>query len=259
MCPSVNDNKDTFEIEDTEMGNDIITSLRNKLGAIPTTNFKDYFDDIAKLLMNNCVIKKCNYNKNCKYETVEYEIVEVEFYLFTPEHQDVITYPRKLPAGQWFFHPSGVDLTFESNDKHFGGILIRGIRNIETGILTLGPQKCVDLLWDKSDAFKIQENEYPIIDITDQKLNENISFFPRWIPVKDEDKAKKLNYWAKRIHDNGYEVCAATDKTNIVFERYYRFIKSDLINNTTDEWKDYSAKPRLKNSHASSFVMPFIV
>lgn len=114
-------------------------------------------------------------------------------------------------------------------------------------------------MWDKSDAFKIQEKEYPTIDITDQKLDENISSFPRWIPVKDEDKAKKLNYWTKRIHDKDYEVCTATDKTDIVFNRPYRFIKYDLIDNTTNGWKGYSAKPRFKNSHASSFVMPFIV
>lgn len=219
------------------MENNTITLLKDKLGAIPTTDFKGYFEDIAKLLMNKCVISKLGIN---------YEIVEVGFYLFTPEHQDVITYPRKLSAGQWFFHQSGVDLTFESNAEHFGGILIRGLRNIETGEETLGPQKCVDLLWDKSDAFKIYGNEYPTVVAAPQDLDENIQNFPRWIPVKEEDKAKKLKYWTDRVKTEGYEVCHTTDKTDIVFTSPYRFIKFDLINSTSKGWKGYSAKPRVE-------------
>lgn len=214
------------------MGNDIITSLKARLSAIPNTGFTTYFEDIAKLIMNNCIIKKGN---------DKYEIVEIEFYIFTPEHQDVITYPREAAAGQWFFHQSGVDLTFESNDKHFGGILIRGIRNIDTGKLSLGPQKCVDLLWDKSDAFSIQNNEYPIIVAADQELDENIKTFPRWIPVKDGDKAKKLEYWTNRVKEKGHMVSAA-DKSDIVFKRHYRFIKYYLINSIG--WSNYSAKPK---------------
>lgn len=219
------------------MENDIITSLKDKLGTIPTADFKGYFEDIAKLLMNNCVISKLGIN---------YEIVEVEFYLFTPDHQDVITYPRELSAGQWFFHQSGVDLTFESNTEHCGGILIRGLRNIETGQLTLGPQKCVDLLWDKSDAFKIHENEYPTIVVAPRELDKNIQVFPRWIPVKDKDKDKKLRYWMNQVKSKGYEVCSTSDKTDLVFTSHYRFIKFDLINSIPNGWSSYSAKPRVE-------------
>lgn len=197
----------------------------------------EYFKGIANLLMNRCVISKGEVN---------YEILEVEFYLFTPDHQDVITYPRELSAGQWFFHQSGVDLTFESNRKHFGGILIRGLRNLETGQLTFGPQKCVDLLWDKSDAFKIHENEYPTIIVATRKLDENIRDFPRWIPVKDRVKPMKLEYWTERVKKGGYEVCTSTDKTDIVFKSPYRFIKFDLINRISNGWRFYSAKPRVE-------------
>lgn len=229
------------------MENDIITALKDRLGAIPTTDYKSYFEDIAKILMNKCVIKKCVIKKcgvNNEIVEYEYEIVEIEFYLFTPQHQDVITYPRKLSAGQWFFHQSGVDLTFDSDDKHFGGILIRGLSNITTGELTLGPQKCVELLWDKSDAFKVNENEYPIIIVAPNNLDENFQNFPRWIPAKDEDKAKKLKYWSERVQGEGYEV-STTDKTEIVFSSRYRFIKFDLINRA-EGWSGYSAKPRVE-------------
>lgn len=66
-------------------------------------DFFAYFEEIARLLMNNFVIAKGN---------VKYEIVEIEFYLYTPQHPDIITYPRAISAGRWYFHPSGVDLTF---------------------------------------------------------------------------------------------------------------------------------------------------
>lgn len=200
-------------------------------------DFFDYFKEIADLLMNKCVISKGSIN---------YEILEIEFYLFTPNHQDIITYPRNTKAGQWFFHQSGVDLTFECNTEHFGGILIRGLRNVETGQLTLGPQKCVDLLWNKFDAFEVLENEYPIINIADEKLDENIQFFPRWIPVKNENKSKKLEYWAAQVKDKGYDVCPTIDKTDIVFTSLYRFIKFDSINSIPKGWSGYSSKPRIE-------------
>ena len=113
---------------------DLQTSLiltENNLKDLPNT-----FQSIAKNLMCNYVIKKGG---------KEYAIIEIEFYLYTPTHQDFITYPRNLKAGRWFFHQSGVDISFESKDIKieknkgrkekvkletnpiFGGILIRGL------------------------------------------------------------------------------------------------------------------------------------
>lgn len=212
--------------------------LLSTKGKSDAESYFDYFKRIAGILMNNCVVSKGG-NK--------YEIVEIEFYLFTPDHQDVITYPRDvLPAGQWFFHPSGVDLTFRSDTKQFGGILIRGVRKIDTGELTLGPQNCVNLLWDKADAFKIHEDEYPTIVEYPEKLDENIRSFPRWISVKDEKKAEKINRWSHRIIKNNSPLDEDSDKTNIVFTSPYRFIKFALIDSSPDGWCGYSAKPRVE-------------
>ena len=44
---------------------------------------------------------------------VESEI-DIEFYWFSKNHKDTITYPRNCNAGDWFFHNSGVDLAFDS-------------------------------------------------------------------------------------------------------------------------------------------------
>lgn len=211
--------------------------LLSSSGKSYTEGYFDYFKRIAEILMNNCVVSKGD-NK--------YEIVEIEFYLFTPDHQDVITYPRILTAGQWFFHQSGVDISFESTIEHFGGILIRGLRDIKTGQLTLGPQNCVNLLWDKADAFKIKECEYPTIVEYSEKLDENIHSFPRWISVKDEKKAEKISYWSNRIREKNCPIDMDSDKTDLVFTSPYRFIKYALIDNAPKGWGGYSAKPRVE-------------
>lgn len=211
-----------------------IDRLKDMLGNVPTTNFQDYFDNIAKILMTQCVISKGE---------TKYEIVEIEFYLYSKEHQDVITYPRELAAGQWYFHQSGVDLTFESNTEHFGGILIRGVRNISTDELTLGPQKCVNLLWDKADAFKVINDDYPTIIDYIERLDDNIRTFPRWISVKEETKTEKISDWSNRVIKNKSPFDKDVDKNEIVFSRPYRFIKFDLIDSIPRGWFGYSAKP----------------
>lgn len=211
--------------------------LLSSSGKSYAESYFDYFKRITEILMNNCVVSKGD-NR--------YEIVEIEFYLFTSDHQDVITYPRKLSAGKWFFHQSGVDLTFRSDEKQFGGILIRGIRNIGTGKLTLGPQNCVNLLWDNADAFRINKDEYPTIVEYPEKLDENIRSFPRWISVNDEKKAEKISYWSNRILEKNYPIDKDSDKTNIVFTSPYRFIKYALIDSIPQGWSGYSAKPRVE-------------
>lgn len=199
-------------------------------------DFFDYFREIANLLMNKCVISKGK---------AKFEIVELEFYLFTPDHQDVITYPRDTKAGQWFFHQSGVDLAFERNTDHFGGILIRGLRNIKTGELTLGPQKCVDVLWDKFNAFDCNASEYPIISSDVIVMDVEPSATYRHIRLsKGKTKADKIKEWSDRLN----ATCVALNTTeearaNLVYDANYRFFKMEAIDQNDEAWKKYAAKP----------------
>ena len=200
-------------------------------------DYDAYFKEIAKLMMNQCVIAK---------DDIRYEIVEIEFYLYSPDHQDVITYPRKLSAGQWFFHSSGVDLTFESNDKQFGGILIRGIKRLTPRpLLILGPQKCVDELWDNFSAFQEAPMEYPVIK---EDLNIPIDTEPKEYPrrIKVSEKTSKITYWSNRILKAGYRVSIPKEeREDMVFNTQYRFLKEESIDKTSDEWRSYYAKPRV--------------
>ena len=68
-----------------------------------------------------------------EYEIVKgqevYDFLEIEFYYYSNNHKDETPYARKTPAGTWFFHEYGFDITFESDEYHYGGILVRSIYN----------------------------------------------------------------------------------------------------------------------------------
>ena len=135
------------------------------------------FEDIATDLLTSYVIQKGE---------VKYRLTDIEFYLYHDGNKDIITYPRISPAGSWFFHSSGVDITFESDvffPKHskkprlttnafFGGILIRGIEKIVPGGKNepfKGPMLSCDELFDQFDAFG------------------NVQNFPKLVPCKSMD------------------------------------------------------------------------
>lgn len=119
------------------------------------------FEEIANTLMTSYAIHKGE---------VSYRLTDIEFYLYHDGHRDIITYPRITPPGSWFFHASGVDISFESDvfypkqskkprlttNAFFGGILIRGIEKIVPGGKNepfKGPMLSCDELFDQFDAF----------------------------------------------------------------------------------------------------------
>lgn len=198
------------------------------------------FKEAAELLMDLCSIQKGE---------KEYEIVDIEFYMYNSQHPDVITYPRVMDMGRWFFHSSGVDLTFHSTPNRFGGILIRGIRNVnDDNDQILGPQKCVDALWDNFNAFDNQyDTEYPIISSAANTRSEEIIQCPRWISVpKGRTEIDRIKEWKERIN----KITRVPDVSDealayLVFRSPYRFVKINSIDRTLDSWKKYTGKPKL--------------
>lgn len=183
-------------------------NLINELKVIHTTDIQSKFRDIAEKLMYNYIIKK---GKS------RYAIVEIEFYYYSPYHPDIITYPRNLRRGRWFFHQSGVDLTFDSEstklDKNgfvtnsgeaiFGGILIRGLYDIDRPAdrpaYTFGPLKCVNILWQDLGAFS-ELDGYPIIErVPEGIILRHIQEYKRCINIKPDKEIAKVKEWAKRI------------------------------------------------------------
>ena len=131
---------------------------------------EEKFDEIAEILLTKTKIVK---------GTREYYITDIEFYLYCDGHEDIITYPRNCEAGDWFFHDSGVDISFGSNlsfkddkailenNSFFGGILLRGIKPVggysSSKNLTDAPKNIVDELFDKFSAFNTSLDNFPQI------------------------------------------------------------------------------------------------
>ena len=123
--------------------------------------YDELFEEIAELLMKSYQIVN---------GTDRFWIEEVEFYYCTPHSNDFrkqtpeevgkpkrhITYPRTCEAGKWFFHDSGMDLTFKSDEAkgYGGGILIRSVRKERCDKTIQGPQNSYwTVFGDYSDAF----------------------------------------------------------------------------------------------------------
>ena len=87
-----------------------------------------------------------------------YWLTEIEFYYFADGHEDPFckrqwVQPREtklpeVPSDQFFFHYTGVDISFDNDapagPKHtYGGILIRGLQDADSGDLLAGPLLCI--------------------------------------------------------------------------------------------------------------------
>ena len=188
------------------------------------------FANLAESLMRNFQIKKG--------KDQLYWMTEIEFYIYTDEHRDIITYPRNCPAGVWFFHPSGVDIAFESeadpqartlvrkpeltSTSVFGGILIRGIVSVDdSAIYADGPIKVCDELFDQFNAIKSPKNfpkivkaDYPRIVSVKRGIREG---------MKEEGKTKvpKIRYYYRDWQIPEEKLIEEHDKYRMKEYRFY--------------------------------------
>lgn len=209
-----------------------------KLGEKET--YEDHFKKVAQeLFQNYCICKGDKY----------FQFLELEFYLHTPAHSDVITYPRKTNAGDWFFHMSGVDLCFDSQNMPeekgtasaqscFGGILIRSLLTPDNKVVN-GPMKCCECLFDQFSALDPKNKAFLYPVITPRKCEvTNISSCPRYFSFKDDATKceNKLNdILVKRF--KGSVECTEKEFKDQQLEKKYRFFVEG------DYYKNYSANP----------------
>lgn len=112
-------------------------------------NSEKEFKKIAKALMTEFVIK---------INETEFYLTEIEFYCKTinnDTHQDPYVHGDDLQKefGKWYFHGSGLDITF-GNENYYGGILLRGIKTYSENEwkYTSGPLNIVKELFSKSNS-----------------------------------------------------------------------------------------------------------
>lgn len=204
-------------------GNDILEDLKKMLGKenLSTKEPKTAFDELAE-----CLLKKVAIRKGDK----TYYIKDIEFYLYNDLHRDIITYPRKCEAGQWYFHSSGVDISFESyvktddneydlfqpildKDSFFGGILIRQIYPADKTPADAakcrldGPHKVEWELFDKFDAFN-EVQDFPHFVACEHEVNMiKVSERRNILPSNKtaEEKVKSIldyNYYKSEIPED---------------------------------------------------------
>jgi hypothetical protein len=196
-------------------------SDRNMIGA--------KFEEIAKELFNNYHIQKGDN---------EYYFMNLEFYFFNKGHQDIITYPRHLTEGKWFFHSSGVDLTLNSqlvsknkkeidaNTDFFGGILIREIvRKNKSGELKkfIGPQVCEWELFDLFDALS------PTACVPFVKRNKSLG------EVKYSKCERHFTYNGDKIERKYNELIKIFNGINLKIKEFEDFLNAEYAYNVSYE------------------------
>jgi len=109
------------------------------------SSIQDYFNNLAKYLFSQLVI--------CAGGD-KYTFIEIEFYYHDDKNFNApiynCTYPRTCEVGKLFWHNSGVDICFDSEESgesegFFGGILIRSLMKNGKEIVA-GPMRCANEL-----------------------------------------------------------------------------------------------------------------
>jgi len=105
-----------------------LEEFRTSLNSHPKENHELWFDGLANCLMNHLVLK---------FGRSVYRITECEFYYDDGDsHSDPYVHggDQQLTSGEFYLNKvSGIDLTFGSDiPKIYGGILIRGVKNLKT-------------------------------------------------------------------------------------------------------------------------------
>ncbi len=95
------------------------------------------FEFIASEIMNRNVLS----NGDRQFRIVELEFYYNDYKSENPVHKDLYTHGNdmQLKYGEWYDHPAGLDFTIGNNENIYGGILLRSILDVNTGVYINGP------------------------------------------------------------------------------------------------------------------------
>jgi hypothetical protein len=209
-------------------------------------DFQKYFDDIAKYIFGNIAIVIGNSDS----KQIKYYLEEIEFYYnndkieeekitFTTkdgkEKKDKknffsCTYKRERDAKQLFWHYSGVDICFQSDETCYGGILIRSLTKEyldKEGKLVreliAGPLRCSNELINQG----VLSKSIPQIDEIKWTTNRIISVDNIGSTVRQGIET------AERYKDILKRICNEDDRKASDFPFFCYFIKRK-----EEEWKN---------------------
>ncbi len=148
------------------------------------------FDQIARALFQNCYIR---------IHQSDYQLTEIEFYYYHPQkHPDIYVHKNavQLKLGNWYFHGSGLDITFGQKAKGiYGGILLRGIKNLSTGQYCSGP---INTLRELMRNFQLitAAHQMQLVEAQIAKQKDIIKA-PRIGLNPKRDQEANSNYWSR--------------------------------------------------------------
>lgn len=112
----------------------------------PKASLTTDFRNLAEYLFRNWVISTID---------SKFEIVETEFLLQSKSdlHKDpnVDASPLQFKFGNWYVPNGGIDITFGCNE-YAAAIYIRSLRDIASGKMIIGPQRCFDALFQNAGS-----------------------------------------------------------------------------------------------------------
>src|SRR5690554_5459837 len=134
------------------------------------TLINEHFKELAHLLL---------LQSNLMVGDQAYQILDIEFYFYDKKHHpDPYSHSfqyansvrkKQSVTGSWYFHRftgiakythtrRGLDLTFGDGEKEkYGGILIRGIKNLQDGRIISGPSRVVaEVILSANDPLNLE-------------------------------------------------------------------------------------------------------
>jgi hypothetical protein len=112
----------------------------------PKASQTEEFRKLAEYLLRNWIISAID---------SKFEIFEVEFLLQTKSdiHPDpnIDASPLQFTFGNWYVPNGGIDITFGC-EEYAASIYIRSLRDIESGKMIVGPQRCFDALFQNAGS-----------------------------------------------------------------------------------------------------------
>ena len=180
---------------------------------IDTTGIEKCFEQIAKMLFERFAIQKGE---------KKYLFKDIEFYFYNKNHRDIITHPRVSKPLCWYVNDfGGIDLNFESKIKfenrlnskgknvkryvldesaYFGGVLIRQLKEVESGEILKGPLACAEL-FRCYDATGV-DHDFPVLVEHDNGMMGYIREPRVNLLSSKQNEVGKVNNILYQYHDN---------------------------------------------------------
>jgi hypothetical protein len=188
------------------------------------------FDNIAEGLFNDFQLQV---NESF------YRLIDIEFYYFSAGiFEDVYAHKHEaqLKKGKWYFHGSGIDITF-GNGKDHGGVLIRAIAKISNegdkernfiikeihGPLNVKTEICSNL----HGVFDNEANTFQLNDVSRDRMAALMKMPPYIVKTKriGLNPAKEVNpyFHSAKLRYIAFPALKLKDKTQIALDMQKQF------------------------------------